>query len=44
MDQDRLIERLAELVEDLSFDYDRMSQSGKKTYNEIMSIVAILAE
>lgn len=44
MEQDKLLERLAELVEDLAFDYDRMSQSGQETYNEIMSIVAILTQ
>ena len=39
MDEDKLIERLAELVESLAFDFDRLSQSGKETYDEICSIV-----
>ena len=39
MEEDKLIERLAELVENLGFDFDRLSQSGKETYDEICSIV-----
>lgn len=37
--EDELLERLAELIEYLSFDYDRFSQPGKETYDEICSIV-----
>ena len=42
MDQDKLIEKLAELIEDLGFDYDRMSTSGRLTYDEICSIMVEL--
>lgn len=42
MTQDEIIEKLSELLEDLGFDYDRMSYSGKETYEEIMSLVARL--
>lgn len=37
---DKLLYKLSELLEDLGFDYDRMSTSGQATYEEIMSIVA----
>ena len=37
-----LLEKLSELIEDLGFDYDRMSQSGQQTYTEICSILALL--
>lgn len=39
MDTDKLIERLAELIEDMSFDYDRFSTSGQETYEEICSLI-----
>ena len=39
MNEDELLERLTELVNDLILDYDRLSQSGKETYHEICSIV-----
>ena len=39
MNEDNVIQKLAELVEDLGFDYDRMSQSGQQTYEEICSLV-----
>ena len=42
MEHDDLIAKLSELIEDLGFDYDRMSQSGQQTYNEICSIIAQL--
>ena len=44
MEQDKLLEKLSELLEDLGFDYDRMSASGQQTYTEIMSIMAELME
>ena len=30
-----LLEDVQNLIGDLSFDYDRLSQSGKQTYNEL---------
>ena len=42
MTQDELLAKLSELVEDLGFDYDRMSQSGQQTYCEICSVIAKL--
>lgn len=44
MDQDKLIERLNELIGNLGFDYDRMSTSGRETYDEICSLMAQLTE
>lgn len=42
MTEDELIQKLSELLEDLGFDYDRLSNSGKQTYDEVMSLVAKL--
>lgn len=39
MTENQLIQKLSELLEDLGFDYDRFSTSGKQTYEEIMSLV-----
>ena len=39
MSEDELIERLAELVNDLILDYDKLSESNKEAYLEICSIV-----
>jgi hypothetical protein len=39
MDEDKLLKELAQRIEDLGWDYDCMSQSGKTTYNEICSIM-----
>lgn len=39
---DKTLEKLFELIEDLGFDYDRMSTSGQETYDEITTIVAEL--
>ena len=39
---DKTLEKLFELIEDLVFDYDRMSTSGQETCDEIMTIVAEL--
>lgn len=36
---DEKLEKLFKLLEDLGYDYDRMSTSGQVTYDEIMSIV-----
>ena len=41
---DDLIEELAQLVEDMAFDYDRMSKSGQETYDRICSILAQLTQ
>ena len=42
MTENQLIQKLSELLEDLGFDYDRFSTSGKQTYEETMSLVAKL--
>lgn len=42
MTEDELIQKLFELLEDLRFDYYRLSNSGKQTYDEVMSLVAKL--
>lgn len=44
MEHDELLSKLSELLEDLGFDYDRMSSSGQQTYDEIMSIMAKLVQ
>ena len=41
---DDILNTLAERIEDLSLDYDRMSESGKKTYEEICSLLAELLQ
>jgi len=35
MNQYQIIQRIYELIKELGFDYDRMSQSGQQTYDEI---------
>ena len=39
MEQDKLLEKLNELVLVLGFDYDRLSSSGQATYAELCSTV-----
>lgn len=39
MDEDKLLKELAKHIENLGFDYQRMSQSGQATYDEICSIM-----
>lgn len=39
MNEDKLLQELARLIEDMSFDYDRFSQSGQETYDRICTIV-----
>lgn len=39
MDEDKLLKQLAEYIENLGLDYDRMSMSGQATYDEICSIM-----
>jgi hypothetical protein len=39
LSEDKIIQQLAELIENLGFDYDRMSQSGQQTYEEICSLM-----
>lgn len=39
MDEDKVIQKLSELIGDLGFDYDRMSQAGQQTYDEICSLI-----
>lgn len=42
--EDMLLQELSELIEDLGFDYDRMSTSGKETYEKICSVIAELTQ
>ena len=42
MHEDKLLQELAQLIEDMGFDYDRFSQSGQETYDKICSIVNTL--
>ena len=37
-----LIDSIEELVGDLGWDYDRMSQSGKETYDKLVNFVESL--
>ena len=39
MEQDKLLEKLDELVLALGFDYDRLSSSGQAIYAELCSTV-----
>ena len=39
MNEDQIIQKLSELISDLGFDYERMSQSGKQTYDEICGLL-----
>ena len=39
IDEDKLIQELARLIEDMGFDYDRFSVAGQETYDKICSIV-----
>lgn len=44
MEQDKLIEKLSELIADLDLEYARMSLSGQATYDEICDIMALLTQ
>lgn len=44
MNEDYILDKLAELIENLGFDYDRMSQAGKATYEEICVLIAKLTQ
>ena len=39
MNEDQIIQKLSELIGDLGFDYERMSQSGQRTYDEICGLL-----
>lgn len=39
MNEDILLQELAKLIEDMSFDYDRFSTSGQETYDKICSVM-----
>lgn len=41
---DELLEELQSKIDDLGWDYDRMSQAGKQTYDEICFIIAKIME
>ena len=38
------VKRLVELLTDLGWDYQCMTQSGKETYDEIMTMFGVLKE
>lgn len=42
MTEDELFKKLIQLLEDMGWDYDRFSESGKKTYDEICDILSKL--
>lgn len=44
MTNDELLQKLTQLLEDMGWDYDRFSESGKKTYDEICNILAKLTQ
>ena len=44
MTMDELIAKLGELIGNLGWDYDRMSQSGQAIYGEICVLMAKLME
>lgn len=39
MNEDELLKELADLIEDMGFDYDRFSMAGQETYDKICSVV-----
>jgi len=39
LDEDKLLAKLAELIGDLGWDYDRLSVSGQETYDKICSVI-----
>lgn len=44
MTENELFQKLTKLIEDMGWDYDRFSESGKKTYDEICSLLAKLTQ
>lgn len=44
MDEDKLIQELAQLIEDMGWDYDRFSQAGQETYDKICSLMTKLTQ
>lgn len=44
MNEDTLLQELARLVEDMAFDYDRLSVSGQETYDRLCSVVNLLIQ
>ena len=42
MTENELFQKLSQLIEDMGWDYDRFSESGKQTYNEICNLLAKL--
>jgi hypothetical protein len=41
---DEIIQELARLIDDMAWDYDRFSTSGKETYDKICSLMAQLTQ
>lgn len=44
MTNDELLQRLLQLLDDMGWDYDRFSESGKQTYDEICNVLAKLTQ
>lgn len=42
MKNEAVLKRLAALIEDMGFDYDRFSKAGKETYAEILLLLETL--
>lgn len=39
MDEDKALQELVELVEEMGWDYDRFSNAGKETYDKLCSVI-----
>lgn len=44
METDYIIDKLSILIENLGFDYDRLSQSDQEVYEEICLLIGLLKE
>lgn len=41
-DKNNLVQKLEQLVDNLGYDYDRLSSSGQQTYDEILEVIGEL--
>lgn len=44
METDYIVDKLSILIENLGFDYDRLSRSGQEVYDEICLLIGLLKE